>query len=53
MITLKGVLVKCNNSTSVYRIYPKEAMDAAIKEYELKILREQRRKKIEKINKNQ
>jgi len=52
MITLKGVLVRCNNSTSGGRIYPREAMTAAIREYELKIIRSQRKKKIEKINKN-
>ena len=50
-IILTGVLI--SQKTHCGRIYPKESFDKAMREYNKKIVRKQRKEKLEKINKSE
>ena len=49
---LSGILMEFNKPNKNGRIYPKDVFEKAIKEYNLRIIKKQRKEKLEKLNEN-
>lgn len=49
MVTLTGKLIEFDKPNSNCHIYPREAFEKAVRDYNAKILKEERKNKLEKI----